>query len=170
MSIDSITLENKFLNFYQSQKIDYRSLDFILSFQEGVEPTTDLYYSVPVNRFVDKPNFLEYLNSIANATAEHPVVITGFEPYLYETYTLNLDFAADNYLGKPLVQVQLVGGGWEKLGVKRQVYPSSGPGSCRVFGNSIYDFTSPPVILVNLDPVFGPGSISNAFGTHSFAL
>ena len=129
-----------------------------------------------MDRFVDKPNFISYLNAKISQAAgdpdrpKHTVVVDDFQPYSYDTYTLNLDFTSEDILYGALVQIQLVGGGWEKLGIRRAVYPINSPSLVRVFGQSIYDFTSPPVILVNLDPIFGPGSISNAFGTHSFAL
>lgn len=90
------------MNFYKSQKIDYRSLDFILSFQTGEEPSIDFYYSVPVNRFVDKPNFLEYINSIANSSSDHVVTISEASIFQYNTYTLSLDFASENYDGAQL--------------------------------------------------------------------
>lgn len=58
-----------------------------------------------MNRFVDKPNFIEYINSIANSSAEHLVSISEVNVYPYSTYTLSLDFQSENYLGKALRQV-----------------------------------------------------------------
>lgn len=171
--MDSITCENKFLNFYQSQKIDYRSLDFVLLFKTFPGVTEDLTYTVPMNRFVDYPSFKSYINAVAKTNDGHPVEIkvNDPDPYAYPTYTLNLEFLSGDHDGHPLVGVKLLGGGWEKLGVKLgEYYNAEGDTTVKVLGNSIYDFSSPPVILVNLDPIFGPGAISNAFGTHTFAL
>jgi len=56
------------------------------------------------------------------------------------------------------------------LGVLLQEYEAPGGGTIIINGSSIFDFAGPPVILVNIDPIFGYGSITNGFGTHAIAL
>jgi hypothetical protein len=52
------------------------------------------------DRFVDKANFIPWLNhAIAQQEDLPPMTVELYEPYTYETYTLSLDFTVPDFEG-----------------------------------------------------------------------